>query len=33
MSESPADSVLYNEETFSDELPDVALEVAASKYW
>ena len=33
MSESPVDSVLYNEETLSDELPDAALEVAASKYW
>jgi transposase InsO family protein len=33
MSESPVDSVLYSEETLSDELPDAALEVAASKYW
>ena len=33
MSESPVDSVLYKEEALSDELPDAALEVAASKYW
>jgi hypothetical protein len=33
MSESPVDSALYNEEALSDELPDAALEVAASKYW
>ena len=33
MSESPVGSVLYNEEALSDELPDAALEVAASKYW
>ena len=33
MSESPVDSVFYNEEALSDELPDAALEVAASKYW
>jgi hypothetical protein len=28
-----ADSMRYDEETLSDELPDVALEVAAGKYW
>jgi hypothetical protein len=33
MSESLIDTVFYNEETLSDELPDAALEVAASKYW
>jgi hypothetical protein len=33
MSESLIDSVLYDEEPLSDELPDVALEVAAGKYW
>jgi hypothetical protein len=33
MSELLIDSVLYDEETLSDELPDVALEVAAGKYW
>jgi hypothetical protein len=33
MSESLIDSVLYDEESLSDELPDVALEVAAGKYW
>jgi hypothetical protein len=33
VSGSPVDSVLYNEETLSDELADAALEVAASKYW
>jgi hypothetical protein len=33
MSESLIDSVLYDEESLSDALPDVALEVAAGKYW
>ena len=33
MAESLIGSVLYDEETLSDELPDAALEVAASKYW
>jgi hypothetical protein len=33
VSGSPVDSVLYNEETLSNELADAALEVAASKYW
>jgi hypothetical protein len=28
-----ADLMRYDEETLSDELPDVALEVAAGKYW
>jgi hypothetical protein len=33
MSESPINLMLYDEETLSDELPDAALEVAASKSW
>ena len=33
MSESLIDPVLCDEKTLSDELPDVALEVAAGKYW
>jgi hypothetical protein len=33
MSESLADLVLYDEQTLSDELPDMALEAAAGKYW
>jgi len=33
MSGSFADLMLYDEEALSDELPDVALEVAAGKYW
>ena len=33
MSESLADLVLCDEQTLSDELPDMALEAAAGKYW
>jgi hypothetical protein len=33
MSESLTDLVLYSEEALNDELPDVALEVAAGKCW
>jgi hypothetical protein len=33
MSESLIHSVLYIEEAITDELPDVALEVAAGKCW
>ena len=33
MSESLTDLVLCDEATLSDDLPDVALEVAAGKYW
>ena len=33
MSESPINSVPYIEEAITDELPDVALEVAAGKCW
>jgi hypothetical protein len=30
---SESDTALYDEEVFSDELPDAALEVAGSKCW
>ena len=30
---SESDTALYDEETFGDDLPDVALEVAGSKSW
>ena len=33
MNGSFADLVLYDEQTLSDEIPDVALEIAAGKYW
>jgi hypothetical protein len=33
MGESLTDLMLYDEEILSNELPDVALEVAASKCW
>jgi hypothetical protein len=33
MSESLIDSAFCEEETLSQQLPDVALEVAADKYW
>jgi len=33
MSESPTDLVLDDEATLHNDLPDVALEVAGSKYW
>jgi hypothetical protein len=33
MSKSTTNLMLYSEEAITDELPDVALEVAASKCW
>jgi hypothetical protein len=33
MNESPIDSVLCDEATLTDDLPDAALEVAAGKHW
>jgi hypothetical protein len=33
MSKSPTNLMLYSEEAIDDELPDVALEVAAGKCW
>jgi len=33
MNGSFADLVLYDEQTLSDEIPDVALEIAAGKCW
>jgi hypothetical protein len=33
MSKSTTNLMLYSEETINDELPDVALEVAAGKCW
>jgi len=33
MSELLVDLAFYDEETLSNELPDAALELAASKYW